>query len=463
MAKDNFNDHIRDLLRGVEEDYDGTSWSKLNERLDNQPIESTTEEDHQIIKEKLENTTVGVPEAHWESLKEELEAIKDRKERLYIVKLLELTIVGLLVMTYFNYQWYSADIPVNDKYIDEVFAEMQDPSQVEATLVATTPIITSEAQLSKNFATGDDARSNQSVYLVKPITNLGLGQEIFVLSNKAAFGITDAAGNEFKKPIQVIAAQSSLNTLPSDIDMLDNPIETDMTPTQVLLETKKKKRKFDGWSVGTAFAYDVNFVNTDINLGFLSDQIQSGLGGFSFGLSSGYRKGALELESGFRYGEKTFIPGKLTNYSKSSSNSFLESQLEEMTMRQVQIPLLAKAYFSPNKKYSFYVTAGGAANFLLENDYRISRTVQPKVREALAPAIDVVDLKSLPKAIFDGGGLANNYYTTAVVGFGVQAQLQNGVSWYLQPQYQHSFASNINEIVTNINALNIEGGLKFAF
>lgn len=464
MAKDNFDDHIRDLLRGVEEDYDDTSWSKLNERLDNTPpnsnSQSTSEEDHKIIKQKLENTTVDVPEAHWESLKEELEAIKDRKERLYIVKLLELTIVALLVMTYFNYKWYSADIPVNEQYIDEIFATLEDPSQVEATLEAETPITISQEQLAK--VTNVSILTTKKSIVPSSFVALSQGSTFIDGTKLQSFEVIEDFSNK-AIPLQVWAGQLTLAVLPIDFALLDNAIVADRTPVKVITEIKKEKGQFDGWSIGTAFTYDVNFVNTDLNLGFLNDQIESGLGGFSFGLSTGYRLGAIELESGFRYGEKTFIPGKLTNYSKSSNNSFLESQLEEMTMKQVQIPFVAKAYFNPKKKLNFYVAAGGAANFLLENEYRISRTVQPKVREALAPAIDLVDLKSLPKAILDGGGVANNYYTTAVIGFGVQAQMKNGVAWYLQPQYQHSFASNINEIVTNINALNIEGGLKFSF
>ena len=75
----------------------------------------------------------------------------------------------------------------------------------------------------------------------------------------------------------------------------------------------------------------------------------------------------------------------------------------------------------------------------------------------------IVDLKNLPLGLAEGGTFEENLYVSGIIGFGVQSYLKNGVYWYIQPQYQHSFNTEINQLVSKINALSVEGGIKFGF
>ncbi len=453
MQGDRFDDKIRELLNGVHEDYDNASWDALSERMDREEIPAPHEETFiPVVKQKLHNHRVTVPEEHWTSLKSDLDYIQERRERLYIIKALEAAIVLLLVYTYFNYQGFSTEVDMDLSYIEQVQEDNSKPQMIEASI-------------SLNQETSD-----QDFVEVK-LNQVILHSESSII--KLPFStLAQAASTREKKFIHSVP-NPSIEVIPSTTLALLSTAEIGNLSTGRSLPAVPERAPFvaykevdisqEGWSIGLPFSYDVNFINTDINIGYLSNQIKTGLAGRSFGVSVAYRMNKYEIESGLRYSEKTFVPGQLTNYAKSGVNSFLESQLDHMVIKQLSIPIFGKIYASPYKKATLYGVAGISINTIIDNVYAIRRTNQIKARLENAPTTDVVDLKNLPRGLAHGGSFEQNIYMTGVVGFGVQSYLTNGVNWYIQPLYQHSFKSEINQLVDRINTLSIEAGIKFSF
>ena len=454
MPEDRFDDKIRELLNDAHEEYDNSSWEALRTRLEEQDSSAQIENEEAFIpsiKETLESQKAEVNESHWETLKAELERIQDRRERLYVIKILEAAVVLLLILTYFNYKWHSKDIQIDTNYLASAYEVSELPELHSADLFVANNI-------ENNQTIGIIRLENAVRPLISDVSliqSLGFQEQLkkidHTIDQSADFSVVDQ--NNLAR----------LSSLP--IHSLEKEIATAKLPSIVIPNESVESQpdEIREWTFGIPFSYDVNFINTDINLGFLSHQIRSGLGGASVGLSMGYRMKFIELESGIRYSKKDFRPGLLTNYSRAGSNSYLESQLDKMEIHQFQIPLLAKLYAAPTKRNSFYGVFGFAINAITANTYDITRTVQPKAILESSPLTQVIDLKKLPQGIAQGGSLFRNLYITSVIGFGVQSDIGNGVTWYFQPQYQHSFTSEINELVTQINALNIEGGLRFAF
>ena len=453
MQGDRFDDKIRELLNKAHEDYDNASWDALSDRLDQEDSKTSVDEEYiPVVKQKLDNHRIEVPEEHWTSLKSDLDYIEERRERLYIIKALEAAIVLLLVYTYFNYQWHTSKVDMDLAYIEQVHMENADPQLIEATVSlvqGSDPVTVDRVQL-------DDIQKR--INGVNSLPLLPRNTQVISSSANVDLGIQNMPdallySQGYIELIDVIAIKEFETSRPF-------PTTPEITP---LMEKFEKDQPTDGWSFGMPVAFDVNFINTSINLGYLSNQIESGLGGSTLGIAVAYRKGKYEIETGLRYSEKTFVPGLLTNYTKSGVNSFLESQLDHMVIKQIQIPLLGKIYAAPYKNATLYGVAGISLTTIMDNQYAIRRTNQSKARLANAPITDVVDLKNLPRGFAHGGPASENIYLTGVVGFGVQSYMTNGLSWYLQPQYQHSFKSEINQLVSKINTLSLEAGIKFAF
>lgn len=459
MQEDRFDDKIRELLNGAEEQYDDASWDALSDRLDQEDQSSVSNEAFiPFVKQKLDNHRIPVPEEHWTSLKSDLDYIEERRERLYIVKALEAAIVLLLVYTYFNFQGFKNGVPADLDYMQEIHAQNEQPSSINA-------VVSIDID-ENNLISGSHIqpiKKSKSPLIAAINSNSSDGRIGADLSSKSNFQTIEAknlipaiATNIQKEAVDPVPKQE-IQEFIIDLKHTDFPFLA-----SVNLD-KSNDHSQDGWSIGIPLSYDANFINTDINLGYLSNQIESGLGGTTFGILIAKRKGNLELETGLRYSEKTFVPGLLTNYSKAGANSFLESQLDHMVIKQIQIPVLAKIYAAPYRKATLYGVAGISFNTILDNHYAIRRTTQSKARLANAPTTDVIDLKNPPKGFLRGGPASENMYLTGVIGFGIQSYVGNGINWYIQPQYQHSFTKEINTLVSDINTLSIEAGLKFSF
>jgi len=464
MREDKFDEKVRELLNEAQQSYDVSSWSKLSDRMDHDESFSTEEDIFPNIKDKLENHKAPLSEEHWTSLKSDLDYIEERRERLYIVKALEAAIVLLLVYTYFNYQQLNTKVDMDISYIQQVEEESEDPQLISATV-----------SLDETSIIAKSISHNQIRRLVEPApaSIYAVSDPSHEVANSMISRVEKVVNNSMSNRVSQLAdAQSvDLSTSITKIDKLtlgEFAIEriTPSTPffTTATPSVKEGQSQTNGWRLGLPFSMDVNFINTDIDLGYLSNQIESGLIGNSFGISMAYRKGDLEIESGIRYSQKTFVPGKLTTFSRRGDD-FLKSQLDHMIIKQLQIPLLAKIYAAPYKKSTLYGVAGIAFNTILQNEYVIRTTKQPNAREAEAPNAKVVKrLSDLPKGILESGGtFKENIYITGVLGFGVQSFITDRVSWYIQPQYQHSFTSEINQVVSKVNSLSVEGGFQFSF
>lgn len=462
MREDKFEDRIRELLNSTQEDYDTSSWDKLAQRLDSEgDLSGSSDEDFiPIIKEKLENQKATVPEEHWSMMSSELDYIEERRRRLYFVKFLEAAIILLLVFTYFHYTWYGPAVEMDMAYIEDIKTTSEDPSNVHAALGF------SNVRREKELAIGlekVETRLRPIIFTPSLIESLELKVDVTTTASSIA--------KQFGNSMTVITSEANLGDdllrssaqAVSSLDVQPLDVKSDL-PYIIMTETEDSKVYTDqGWSIGIPISYDVNFINTDLNLGYLSNQIESGLGGRSYGISVGYRLKNIEVESGLRYAQKTFVPGHLTSYTKTSEVSFLENRLDNMEIKQVEVPLLFKFYAAPVRNTSLYGMAGIGINAIVHNQYQINRTIQSKARLSSAPTSDIINLQELPQGLIKGGSLKDNLFITGVIGFGIQSALTPEVNWYLQPQYQHSFTGQINQIVDRVNTLSIEGGVKFLF
>lgn len=463
MREDRIDEEIRRLLQEATEDYDESSWEKLSQRIDAEDLSTTDDaEFDDQVKYKLERHTIPPSEEHWQVFNEELDRLEQRRRRVYVIKVLEATIFLLLVMTFLNYTQFRSKVDINNDYISQVQKESADINAAQASLAQ--PI--APKTLSDLASSGDvqnrlAQRGSESVRVwlaedheTKRVAFLPL-KSISALSS---------GNHQIRKVLEelLLEANQSYAVVPS-LDIGELSVSRDLPSLASLpVEEVEKENNTDGWSFSLPISYDVNIINTQLDLDYLSHQIESGLAGQSFGARVGYRKGAVEIGSGILYSKKAFVPGRLTSFSKASNVSFLRNQLREMYIRQMEIPLHAKVFMAPpQNKASLYVLGGVSTNFIIHNQYLIDRTPTESGSLSKAPNVDLIDLQNLPRAIVQGGSLADNVYLTGMIGLGVEARVSEKIRWYIQPTYRHALTGQLNPLVDRISTLSVEAGVTY--
>ena len=362
-------------------------------------------------------------------------------------------------MTFLNYTQFRSQVDINNDYISQVQIESTDIGVAQASLAQPNPIssvaIAVDDQKTPRLSGAETVRIWLAEdHALQPISFLPTQAISTVTSkNHDIIYILERLAIE---PQQSFAGVRSLDieelTVAEDLPAL----------ASTLVENSEEGNDTDGWSVSIPISYDVNFINNQLDLDYLSHQIESGLVGQSFGAQIGYRKGLLEFGSGVIYSKKAFVPGRLTTFTKASNVSFLRNQLRSMFIRQVEIPLHIKMYLAPpQNRASLYVLGGVSSNFVLHNQYLIERTPTESGNLSKAPNVDIIDLQDLPRAIVQGGSLADNVYLSATIGLGVQAKVSDDIRWYIQPTYRHAVTGGLNPLVDRTSTLSVEAGVTY--
>ena len=96
-----FDEALKEKLTNHQEHYDHTSWTQLSSKMDEINV-SAEGSDINGIKEQLLAHQETVIESHWQILKAELEALEQRRYRLWGTKALEAVTMLLLLWTFTN-------------------------------------------------------------------------------------------------------------------------------------------------------------------------------------------------------------------------------------------------------------------------------------------------------------------------------------------------------------------------
>lgn len=486
-----FDETVREKLGNHQEHYDQASWAQLSSKMDEaNPIGE--EDEINEIKEQLLAHQETVIDSHWQILKAELEALEQRRYRLWGTKAMEAVIMLLLLWTFTNFSalitpeqididFTPQDYAVDPSYESEQFWIYQNSDR----FTVVDNLSASEAKQDFDVPveiTSSLINVNDQVGFTNSIVS-GVDRSIGLYKSELSTSIN----NNIDKPVSASSADDShltdelsadlLTTVDSDelilletglIDPLDIVIAHDHPNLDLSAfdekEDKSYRSKNDGWWFGANYSADINLINSGFNLGFVTSQLSSGLLGHTGGVSLSWQKGIVEIQSGVRLSRKAHSPGLLRSFTQASDFSVLEHNLELIEFSQAQIPLTVKLHALNASKNHIYGFVGVASNTILGYDFTIEKTVQPsaRVRPTDLDAA-IVDLTDLPEGFAQGGSLRYNTNFTGVIGFGVESSIDDKVSFFVQPQYQHQFGGQLNNYVSRIGTISVETGVKLKF
>jgi hypothetical protein len=245
-----------------------------------------------------------------------------------------------------------------------------------------------------------------------------------------------------------------------------------------------KAKKNQWWRFGlfgtsSADIAETNYTVNDVLKG--ATNIADGNKGLGF--SIGFKKGRIELESGFTYKHKEYVPAEVDvttgggiidkptfNYTKVVTPDLVK-------LNMISVPLNLNYHFIDSKRFNFYTSIGATTNFVtgLNAIYPPEIDVdQVKARLAETNAylkspdnkgyVKEVDIALYPKGMLDDFKLKENYYFTAQASLGLEYKMSPFASLFFQTGYeQHILQWGIGSRNDRISSFNLQAGAKMSF
>lgn len=467
MENDRFEDEIKNKLDNHLEQYDSSSWDRLSHSLDQADLSDDFLEDEQHfpgLKEKLTSHKERVRDEHWQKMKQELDAIDERRETLWTIKLIEFSIFLLLLLTYWNISGHRY-FPKNENHFLQAdlteFATSTDDNiryenETPLTKTISSPLKRALERNSRESVTTEVQSEIGTAFTasIVPLTITVNQPALATLGNQALSELNSVHIDVSSLPVLEIS--------PLQVKTSEHIENRDMAFQEFVAITRDDKLS-NGFWMSISFSRDVNLINSSLDLLAIRSHFLSGDHGASAGVQVSYQFKNLELETGLRYSEKAFNPGLIRAFSKASYDTYLETQLEQIQFKQLQIPLLAKIHAYNDSRSNLYLHGGISFNAIMDYQYTTLKTVQPSARVTALDDYNTLNLNNLATGISEGGNIKDNVYLSAIVGVGFQTLLKNHTAIFFQPQYEFNISRGANEYIRRVHTFSLQGGLRFKF
>jgi hypothetical protein len=218
--------------------------------------------------------------------------------------------------------------------------------------------------------------------------------------------------------------------------------------------------------VGMFGAFNADNANTFFSSLTIAGKAVRATDGYGSGVTVGYRRKKIELESGLTYSYKNYRPVEVTAVTGDFTNGYESVTPKLVSFNMLHIPVHANYYFLDKKKWSFYGTIGGTATLAMQTDYDITKTSsapasQSRSQDANLTQSSITALYK--KGALEGASLDKNYYFTANAGTGVEYHPKPKGRWSLFGQLlyqQHIGNQGVGENQDRISTFSVQAGAK---
>jgi hypothetical protein len=262
------------------------------------------------------------------------------------------------------------------------------------------------------------------------------------------------------------AHDALINNVDNNLPFLDQVPFTNIyteiaTSLPVSIIPLKQVTKF---SVGAFVSADINLINTPFDKLYSLASYTKEAYNNSFGFNFSAEKNDLEVQTGFGYAQREYQPKIIKEDYAQFSDHYFEKSLNKISFDIATIPLNLKYHFLNQHNWSVYFMTGAVLNIVINAEYDINETLkQGRSSARFTPDQARLDEKPFIKGIFNGDKIKDNYFVTVGFGFGVEKQISNSTSLYLQPSYQRQILSadiGIGPNKDNIHTSSLQFGVK---
>ncbi len=329
-------------------------------------------------------------------------------------------------------------------------------SKDKQTVTATLPMLASTHLVQQTSLDEDNLQS-----LLEDVSSNSLAINDLKSSKKQIQAADESIAN-------LIAARKQIESL-SSLAM----IQPELLKTEVPSSIKVPVLENMGYRnhrlrVGMFGAFNADNANTFFSSVYIAGKGVRATDGYGSGVTVGYRRKKVELESGVTYSYKHYRPVDITAVTGDFSNGYEALTPKSVSFNMLHIPIHVNYYFLDKKKWSFYGTIGGTATLAMQTDYdvtKISTALATQSRSADPYATQTQNSISnlYKKGALEGASLDKNYYFTANAGGGIEyhPKIKGRWSLFAQSLYQqHIGNQGVGENQDKISTFSVQMGAK---
>jgi hypothetical protein len=472
-ANDALDNLVAGSLTGLEVPAQPGSWDLMQQRIEAGEAAEMIENEAQIdglAYDKLHRISVPYQSHHWSLMARRLEEEYALRQKLYRYKAAEMSLMVLLLLAIIRFLPYADGIfnsrPVGQQ-IEQFQIAPQAPGQLPGT-AAPEDGLAPGTPVAANVHDGTGADNATAI-------ELGLAERPAGIVAAAATenGANDAPAHSSLSPPQTLDSRfpnvTSLSgqtpfanaasgkdsapgyprpRLTKSLGLLAaiDPVTVEPLTVNALILTranpilKKSNLRFSIFST-----VDYNYVFTpedsyEIFGTFVNiDADTTAASGYGGGILANWKRGRWEIQTGGIYSFKRYVPNTPV-FLFETVNYYVNENFHGIQLDILQVPFNLHYYLKNEGNWRIYGLGGVSSHFVTSSVYEIeyNRTFAFTPPPS-SPGDDssIRNVKEFPKGLLDGGGLDDNLYFTANVGFGVERFVTPRWSVFFQPNYQH--------------------------
>lgn len=459
-------------IKGELENHEATrpeaAWDRFASRLDaSDAQESESAQFDTAMKDKLAHFEASYQEQHWKLFSRKLEEHVQKRARMLQLKVVEGALLLLILLTLWNLHSTDTLLPSSGQPIAQMPSSIQDDSPgmsdhkmpAEQRINPDTEVINSI--VSETSPPPRPSRATAMLPLTRQVRQVSLNrnQEDLVRFNEPTPNTTLQAENTFRHSIDILDPIASQEPAPLESLVPDPP---SIAPG---IRSSHPRHK-----VSMAIHGDLNYVMTPYDQLLVKngyDQLVSGYGG-----TIGYlREGAAwSWRANMAYSRAYYLPKPYTEvFDGDLQRGYFAETIRDIELNMISLSLQVQWTLKRRNQWHSYIVLGGTGHLAFQANYDRKQSyipgADPNPGGTPEPQTQSkTSQKRYADGFFEGGSLAENSYMTLDLGFGLENQLNQRVSVFIEPVYQHNpFKKSLGPNNDRINTLSTALGTRISF
>ncbi|HMG14818.1 MAG TPA: outer membrane beta-barrel protein [Saprospiraceae bacterium] len=436
-------DRIKKYFDNLEVPYNPEHWNQMEQRMSIEELSDYTNKEDEafdnFIKKELVFEEPAFNQMHWEMMAEKLEERSWRG----VVYRYKITEVGLMLLLLFTI-WFS-------------ILPHEEPIQLTAVNMGSRalpiePTISNSAKLKTaihNKSESGSARKS-SLSSLASIVQISIKDRQIENNNKRGLEglgnfISDTKIKNYSSPNKSLLAYSQKNVynkeLTSQVLSLEKHIQYTKPSGNVRIGV------FAASGIESITPEEITGVNIEPNLAF----------GYGGGVSLGLKFKDMEFETGASY--NALVPMHISEDALATRSSVKNSTIksDEPANKFLKLPFALKYLFDNEGSWKFYALGGGNVHIDVNSHEWQQRSNSYTFDSRSLSADQSLSSNQLSQ----GSTFFDRFYYTASIGFGVEKQISEKISLFLQPEYYHQlYKPTISLGVGQTNTFALAFGLK---
>lgn len=471
-----FDTAITDKLANPTVGAAALNWNSIEQALDLEEIADAKFDEE--IYASLQNLHASPPTNYWQRLVNKLNADFTLREKLYRYKLIEATLMILLLLNFYQYLPNTTIFPSTSgkqeqqvikaakqtatpakESIDKDIPTAIVPATKATNNIPKKPLIAKQATVSEENVqnaqfVGLDLVENSATTIAR---NYSRTQPIATLSavfdKISGLSISVSEMNQHLT-LYTETGSSIIHTVPS---LKPNFVESQyITP----LYFKGKYTKIPA-RLRLGLVANLASTNAYVSGGEILDISAFTDKGFGYGIggSLGFKYGRWEIETGLMYAAKQYDP----NIVDTPKPNAKRTHFQTVHLQTMHIPINLRYNYAVlgKGKWHFYGQLGTALNVILRAEYdlaEVSSIPRSKVNDVTTSRINLIDFNN---GVLAGDGFKENRFLSINMGAGVERYITPRWSLFVQPDFHFHFSGNrIGPTEDKINTLAISFGAR---